>query len=296
MAAEGMLTAAERQLVIDRRLDEIDRALLGLLPRAERLAVVASVEARVQALGEDAPIAELVRDVAVELPGATTAPFNRRSGARRSRLAFTAGVLGIITVAALIISPILFIGLSMVAEIVGETAAIALMGMFTLLLCLGGGFAVCGGGASLFRLAGRGQTNTGMGWAITGLCTGAVPMLIGVVSLLALGGQMVESQASAVTWSASPAGPVAGQVYAQTVDYPQAAMMPPSPYGELPPSGAPTYSPGPLPPALPPDARNITKTQLMPESKPSPKTEPATSLLLPTAPPSEKVEEVEADD
>src|SRR5687768_10201272 len=113
MAAEGVLPAAERQLLINRRLDEIDRALLGLLPRAERLTVVASVEARVQALGEDVPLASMVHDAAVELRGVASTLFNRRGGARRSRLAYTAGVLGIITVAALVISPILFIGLSM---------------------------------------------------------------------------------------------------------------------------------------------------------------------------------------
>lgn len=236
MATERDLSAEERQALIDRRLDELDRALLGILPRAERLALVATVEARVQVLGDAVSIP---REMPAEVPAAALSPVAARSRSRRSRLAFSAGVLGIVAASCLVASPLLLIALSIFGELLGETFSIALFGVLTALVTLGGGLAVCGSGASLLRLARRGQSATGTGWAITGLCTGALPMLIGLVGLLTLMAQFTSSQTVEVTWNAGPAGPVPYQVAQQPYGYP--AMLPPTQ----------PLSPAP-PPALPP--------------------------------------------
>lgn len=276
--AEGILSAAERQTLVDRRLDEIDRALLGLLPRAERLEIVASVEARVQALG-DAP---LTRETAAEATN-TPLPTGPRTRAHRSRLAFSSGVLGIVAVSCLIASPVLLIGLSIFGELLGETFSIMLFGLLTALVALGGGLAVCGGGISLFRLARRGQSATGTGWAITGLCTGALPMLIGFVGAVSLLATVMPAETVQVTWNATT--PV-GAVPCAAPGCPMPMMV--SPYGyampaPLPPGGQPTYSAPSLPAAYPgtelaaqPKAEPTTKPEA--EAKPEPKSEPKPEL------------------
>lgn len=288
MAAEGLL-AAERLVAIDRRLDEIDRALLGLLPRAERLAVMANVEERLSALGDEAPISAAT---AVDSPVMSISSSGARVRSRRSRLAFSAGVLGIVAAVTLLISPLLFVVLSLVSEAVGEFIAISMMAMFSLLLVAGGFYAVSGGGVSLFRLAGRHQTSTGMGWAITGLCTGAIPMMFGLCFLLSVAAPLVESQFVEVTWNAAPAGPVPVAGYVQSVDYPQAAMLPASPYGAMPVmpnSGMPVPPlPSQLPPPLPPDARAPIKPEHTPATKPETAKEPEQAPLPPTSRTEEK--------
>jgi hypothetical protein len=272
--AEGILSAAERQALVDRRLDEIDRALLGLLPRTERLEIVASVEARVQALG-DAPLS---RETAAEATN-TPLPTGPRTRAHRSRLAFSSGVLGIVAVSCLIASPLLLIGLSIFGELLGETFSILLFALLTALVALGGGLAVCGGGVSLFRLARRGQSATGTGWAITGLCTGALPLLIGCVGAVSLLATVMPAETVQVTWNASTT-PV-GAVPCAAPGCPMPMMV--SPYGyampaPLPPGGQPTYSAPSLPAAYPgtelaaqPKAEPTTKPEA--EAKPEPKPE-----------------------
>ena len=273
--AEGILSAAERQALVDRRLDEIDRALLGLLPRAERLEIVASVVARVQALGADV---SLTRETATE--AITTAPTatGTRTRGHRSRLAFSSGVLGIVAVSCLLASPLLLIGLSVFGELLGETFSIMLFGLLTALVALGGGLAVCGGGVSLFRLARRGQSATGTGWAITGLCTGALPLLIGCVGAVSLIATVMPAETVQVTWNATT--PV-GAVPCAAPGCPMQMMV--SPYGyalpaPLPPGGQPTYSAPSLPAAYPgtelaaqPKAEPTTKPEA--EAKPEPKPE-----------------------
>lgn len=261
MAAEGVLSATERQALIDRRLDEIDRTLLGLLPRSERLAIVANVEARVLALGDDV---SLTRETSAETPVTSLAAVGIRTRGRRSRLAFSAGVLGIIAISCLIFSPLLFVGLSIFAELLGETFTIILFAVLVGLVTLGGGLAVFGGGASLFRLGRRGQSSTGMGWAVTGLCTGALPMLLGVVGLLAALSEFVPSETVQVSWT----GPV--QAMPQPIGYPPTAMVPPAmPKPEaypMPVEGQ--WHPAPmLPPAPPQKATAVAEPATKPVAK-----------------------------
>lgn len=267
MAAEG-LSAAERQALVDRRLDEIDRALLGLLPRAERLALVADVEARVQALGDNVSLA---REAPAESANTSPTTVATRARAHRSRLAFTAGVLGIIAVSFLILSPLLLIGLSMFGELLGETSAIILFALLTAVVACGGSLAVFGGGVSLFRLARRGQSATGTGWAITGLCTGALPMLLGFVGVISLLMSVMPAEHVQVTWSATtPVGAVPYAVPcaapgAPGCPMPMPAPMMASPYGyacPVPPPGQPLV--------MPPQPATYAAPQLAAQPKPGP--------------------------
>lgn len=267
--AEGVLSAAELQTLVDRRLDEIDRALLGLLPRAERLEIVASVEARVQALGD----VSLPREAAAETLNPAPAAVRTRSRGQRSRLAFSSGVLGIVAVSCLIASPLLLIGLSIFGELLGETFSIMLFGLLTALVALGGGLAVFCGGVSLFRLARREQSATGTGWAITGLCTGALPMLIGFVGVVSLVATVMPSETVQVTWNATPAG--GGPYYAapQPIGYPMPPGMIAPPHGFVAPPPAPQtgWSCQPLPAA--PSAIPAAQLAAQPKPEPAPKLE-----------------------
>jgi hypothetical protein len=252
--AEEMLSAAERQSVIDRRLDEIDRALLGLLPRSQRLAIVADVEARVQGQGDGV---SLSRETLAEAPSFAASGVRRRT--RRSRLAVSSGVLGIIAIGCLVTSPILLIGLSAFGELIGEEIALAMFYLAAMLIGFGGILAVSLGGVSLLRLAGSGHSTTGTGWAITGLCTGALPMLVGLVGLLSVASSIESPNTVEVSWNAGPAAP---PQYAQPGTMPTMPTMQPvpSPYG----SPVPAYAPMPMtaPSNYPPPESWSTPPQL----------------------------------
>ncbi|WP_254512724.1 hypothetical protein [Anatilimnocola floriformis] len=268
MAAEPVLSADERRGVVERRLDELDRLLLGLLPRGERLALVASVEGRVRELGG---AVDLGRDLPEVLTATATASTGRR---RRSRLAFSSGVLGIVVAAGLLASPVLFIVLSIFGELLGEAFAILLLVLLALLITCGGGLAVFCGGVSILRLARRGQTATGTGWAITGLCTGALPLLIGLVGVLSLGVELIPSDALHVSWNISSDG--SSNTPLEPVAYPAPPM-----YGTPP---ASNEAPAMLPPAGSPSLAN--------ELPSAPKAEAKTEESL-SNPPADKPNEEE---
>lgn len=283
MPVERLLSAAERQRVIDERLDELDRLLLGLLPRTERLAIVTDVESRVKALGDDAPLAELPATASAALLARTAG----RPAARRSRVALSSGVLGIVSAGCLLLSPILFIVASVAAEALGEEFTIALMSLFVFVLVVGGGLAVFLGGASIIRLARNGQTKTGTGWAITGLCTGLLPMLLGVGGLLTIGAQLSSSIDVSVTPGAvyssgavpvqysQPVGspPIYGQPVEWNAKVPPGVpmpMLPSAPYA--PPPSGPAMLPGP--PVMLPAAPPAPSKKPAAPAPPSPPTSP----------------------
>ena len=208
MSTEPVALPEDRTSLLYQRLDELDRLLLGLLPRSERLTLVAGVEARVRELGDNV---EIARELPAELSVAAVAPSSSRPRAHRSRLAFSSGVLGIIAAACLVGSPVLFLALSIFGELLGEAFAMLLLGLIALLVTCGGGLAVFCGGVSLFRLARRDQTATGTGWAITGLCTGALPLLIGFVGILSLGAELLPTGGVYVSSTVTPvSGPAIG--------------------------------------------------------------------------------------
>lgn len=183
MAAEDR-DAAE---VIDQRLDALDRALLGLLPRSERLSLVADVEARVRAANAtDSPSPRPETSAADELPlvEAGLAP-RRRLRLRRSALALTAGVLGIVALVLLFALPVTYLVLAAVAEGLGEVTAYLLISANVLVVALGGAAAVVMGIVALVRLNRR-QGRSGHGWAVTALCTGPLPALAGGLATLTI--------------------------------------------------------------------------------------------------------------
>jgi hypothetical protein len=170
------------QELIDQRLDTIDRALMGLMPRGERLKFMAEVETMVREGGNlNSVLAEEVVEVQTS-PRRTEAdsPRGRRG---RSRLALTSGVMGITALVLLFMVPLTYIVACMTGE---EVVVYASLGLNALAVALGGAAAVALGIAALVRLNRRHCRQVGHGWAITGLCTGPLPMLIGGLAMLAV--------------------------------------------------------------------------------------------------------------
>jgi hypothetical protein len=194
-------TAAEQ--MIHQRLDAIDRALLGWLPRTERLALVAQVEARAQELG----IADAVADGSVvgnstclEL-AAAPAPVVGSACRRRSAMALTAGILGIVALVLLFATPVSYLVAGFLGDVIGEVGAISLLGVHLGILTLGGLAAVALGTAALVQLKRRRGTLGGHAWAITGLCTGPWPLLGGAVVGIILGVELMGSMTMSATVS-----------------------------------------------------------------------------------------------
>ncbi|WP_425616794.1 hypothetical protein NA78x_000449 [Anatilimnocola sp. NA78] len=274
----------ETQQRIDERLDAIDRALLGLVPRSTRLAITADIEARVAAAGVDAtelsiPLAEAVPAVATSRRAATTR--------RRSQLAVTAGSLGIAGLLCLLAFPVLYILVSILADAIDETIAIGLLSTHALFIAACGASAVVFGVLALIRLSGS-SNKTGHGWAITGLCTGAMPLLIGGTVVVVVGSQLVEASSVTVT----PASyTVASGPYGQPGAYPAVPAMPVDmscPPGFYPPACQPGTQLlpelAPLPACLPPDV--ITKPQLADVKQPA-STSAKPPAISPSQPPAE---------
>lgn len=222
------------QQLIQQRLDAIDGALLGLLPRHERQAAVAQVETRIRELmtasfataadspavpeGPTAPDSALTR-LATETPAFVPHPQyfglapgggNLATQKKRSRLALAAGVLGILALVLLFGIPVTYFAAELLSEVMGEVAAIALLGAHAVAFALGGAAAVGLGICALVSLKRHREQLAGHGWAISGLCTGALPMLMGGVAALVLGLQFGAGQlisVSAVHVAGDPAPP-----------------------------------------------------------------------------------------
>ncbi|MGE5191740.1 MAG: hypothetical protein ACM3U2_04515 [Deltaproteobacteria bacterium] len=210
-------TAAEQ--LINHRLDAIDRALLDLFPRNERLALVAQVEARTRELVAanavpDASLAGLTacpapaeavksEPGAWSLPSLTVPSFLERVGRRRSRLALTSGLLGIVALVLLFMTPVTYFVVGFLGEVLGEIASIALLGIHLGVVTLGGLAAVGLGIAALVSLKRRRGALAGHGWALAGLCTGPLPMLGGAATGLILGMEMLGASTTCVQTSYS---------------------------------------------------------------------------------------------
>jgi hypothetical protein len=189
-------TATQNQ--IDQRLDAIDRALMGALPRSERLAMVAQVEVRLLELAaanpSDAANGQVLSNL---LPSAESAPLvsssggmTRSMGRKRSGLALGAGVLGTAGLVLLFGTPLVYVFVAIIADALGEVFAISLLGAHTVAIALGGSAAVALGIAAIVSLGRQKGKLVGYGWAITGLCAGSLPMLVGVLMILIAGSQM----------------------------------------------------------------------------------------------------------
>ncbi len=197
MADETTAPSVTNPSWIDQRLDRIDEALLGVLPRQERLAVIAGLETRLLKLVAENP--ELEKSVATSLESPNVVACRtevqgeakRASSAkqRRSRLAFSSGVMGIVAFVLMILSPVIYVLASVMEGIMdgaGEIGAVVLLVGFVFALSLGGLGAILLGIVSLVKISRSRNQLVGGGWAVTGLCTGALPMFAGMLGMLML--------------------------------------------------------------------------------------------------------------
>lgn len=196
MADETASPATNHPLWIDQRLDQIEGALLGVLPRQERMSLLAGIESRLVKLAAENP--ELEKSVAQKLESpelassqavANTAGTSAKptTTARRSRMAFTSGILGIVVLVLMFFSPIIYTLAAFASELsgsMGEVGAIILLVGLVLLLAFGGLAAVMMGIVSLVKISRSQKKLVGTGWAITGLCTGPMPMFAGAFGML----------------------------------------------------------------------------------------------------------------
>jgi len=208
MAAEQRMAGGLAETTLEARLDAIDQLLLGCLPRGERLAIVASLEEKLRSHC----VTPSDRPLAIGRPFAETLPFPIpalaheggtqpglwqsavRLRLRRSRLALVSGILGIAGGALLFGTPLAYGAAALFAEMLDETIAIITLVAYAALILFASGGAILAGIVALWRLR-RQKDVGGKGWAITGLCTGPIPL--GITSLIALyvGIQTIDLQA-----------------------------------------------------------------------------------------------------
>lgn len=231
MAAEQRVAGGLAETTLEARLDAIDQLLLGCLPRGERLAIVASLEEKLRShcvASSEQPWA-VGRSLAETLPypvpalahnGGTSPGLWQNVGRlrlRRSRLALVSGILGIVGGALLFGTPLIYGAAMMFAELLDETIAIISLVAYAALILIASGGAILAGVVALWRLRRRKDVG-GKGWAITGLCTGPIPL--GITSLIALyvGIQTIDLQA----WfgSGSDNSPVAASAPAEAAKLP----------------------------------------------------------------------------
>jgi hypothetical protein len=174
------------QALVDSRLDTIERMLLGRVPRPDRLAIVKEVEAQIfellqerdpEELGRDDVLAVLARLDPPEayLPDeAGAAPISARLVSRarafrpirkgNPRVAKVSGILGMVTVILLLLSPLEYlVGIAFSSEVVLLT-----LGAATLSLTLVG---------SILAVVLAIYSRIGSVWAVVGLVTGAVSLI-----------------------------------------------------------------------------------------------------------------------
>ena len=202
MAAENTVAGD----VINQRLDALDRVLLGLLPRNERLAMVADVEAKVRIAHEANPVSlELAAMPMDALPLSEAAAGQRpRIARRRSALALTSGVLGIVALALLFALPITYLVVSTTSEAIGEVTTYILLSGNIVMVALGGAAAVIMGIVALVRLNRQQGTQRGHGWAILALCAGPLPMFVGGLGTITMVLPMMAELASQHVQASSP--------------------------------------------------------------------------------------------
>jgi hypothetical protein len=191
------------QTLVDARLDTIDRMLLGRVNRQDRLAIVREVETQIfdllhgrdtDSLDRDDVLAVLARldppeaylpdeatgEVAPTRYSAGPQPIHRNRPTRpaESRLPKVSGILGIVSLSAIILDCLIFFivsNASIEANFVGAVLELSLFGLAGLSFLLGL-LAVITGSAS--RLQG--------GWAITGLVTGILGLFSTTIGILAV--------------------------------------------------------------------------------------------------------------
>lgn len=244
MSTETTTTVSGNPTWMNQRLELLERALLGVVPREERLERVAELEARFQTLLEKEPTlgnAAPEQEVALgsngnvsysaESSATRTQVLASRGGRKRSRLALSAGVMGIASLILLLTSPVLYTMFALFAQSMEFVAITLIIGLVLSIAGLGLS-AVVFGIVSLVKVARSQGKMTGRGWAITGICTGPMPMLAGAAGtlmfVLPIGLEMLQATATVPPTNVSYAVPVAGdgQYYASNNAYAVPALTP----------------------------------------------------------------------
>lgn len=194
MSEETAVAAPQNPAWLDERLEQMDQLLFGLLPRAERLSMVAGLESRLQTLLaadlnlEQAAAKRLERP---DLPTGNVANSRQQlpiakivSPKKRSRIALTAGILGLVALLMLLLCPVVYGLLVPLASMVSEEfAMLLLIAALGILVFTALGSTILGF-VGLVRLLINSEKSQGYGWAITGLCSGPLPLLAGSYVLL----------------------------------------------------------------------------------------------------------------
>jgi hypothetical protein len=187
--------------------------------------------------------------------------------------------------------PIMYLLVAVLGEVIGEEMVYGLLALSILALATSGAAAVMMGITALVRLARR-RGAVGHGWAITGLCTGPMPALAGMLGMLMfvlpLTMELLDAAAvSPVTvdaaYAAAPANvpmtlpaadpygaaPVAsaGHLLPSSTSAVETAALPPSPYGTVP-AVAPSPYPAPMTPASQPAVSPPAPLPATPAAKP----------------------------
>jgi hypothetical protein len=197
MTLESVRLSAPLQALIDARLDTIDRMLLGVVPREDRLAIVRDVESQVHELLQarntdepsradvlsvlaslDPPEAYLPDEQVGETPTAPRPmplirPSASQPGPSDSNMARVSGVLGIVSLLGALILPSLSY---LVAVAFSSIEVLIAAGACSVgLVVIGCVLAVV--------LASRAGLKSG--WAVAGLVTGllSVPLALGLLGL-----------------------------------------------------------------------------------------------------------------
>ncbi|HEX7379173.1 MAG TPA: hypothetical protein VF278_18775 [Pirellulales bacterium] len=275
---------------IDLRLDAIDRALLGWLPRHERIEIVGQIETKLRESAGASTAGGVLDDIArdradrheerLDSAGDRSAiylrerPFLARRKPR-SRLALTSGILGIIALTALAALPVTYVVVSTIID--DTTLQVSLLGGHLATVLLGGLLAVALGIAALVLLSRRGGRLVGHGWAITGLCTGPLPLFAGGLMALVVGSQLWGSGSVTPAYSTAPVASRPGgypvNPYSQQV---------PTPFDGYPIGG----NPAPPMPGSPYDSPHSYATPSSPHASPEQPPVPAPAADAPAPPPS----------
>ncbi len=209
-------SAAGSQDLVSQRLDFLDRALLGLLPRVERLEMVARVEARILELGVAEGVTErLTRtnllDAVPDLGRTSNSEIPSRIGRRRSRLAVSAGAAGVFSLGLLVACPVMYVLVGVLAQVLGEGGALGILGLHVIAMAAAGLAAVGFGAVALLRILRR-TNRFGHGWAIAGMCTGMMPLLVGGLLLLIVGSQLIGQVSTDLPVTAVPTPALSAQM------------------------------------------------------------------------------------
>jgi hypothetical protein len=204
-------------------------------------------------------------------------------------------VVGITALVLLFVMPLTYLVLATTAEAIGELTSYLLLSGNVIVVALGGAAAVIMGITALVRL-GRRQGQVGHGWAITGLCTGPLPALVGgfamiifvlpmMAELASVGDSpsfvvptMPVSNESCATCPAPVYAPAAGMPAPLVAAAPASAYLSPAP-SNAPPSG---YYPDPVSPG---NAAAAEFTPTAPAAYPS-TSHPTAPVLSPPGTPS----------